>query len=288
MRWRGREQSENVEDRRGVTPGGLAIGGGLGTIVLIGVFLLMGGDPGRLLQMLNQTELSTDGSVHPGQTGQTGALNDEGKEFVSVVLKDTEDVWGELFRQAGRTYEPPGLVLFSGRVQSGCGVAGAASGPFYCPEDGKVYIDLSFYDELRERFGAPGDFAQAYVIAHEVGHHVQRLLGISERVAAMRERVSEEEYNQLSVRLELQADFLAGVWANHAERAKQILEAGDIEEALNAASAIGDDRLQRQATGTVTPDAFTHGTSAQRVRWFRKGFETGDMSQGDTFAADRL
>jgi predicted metalloprotease len=198
------------------------------------------------------------------------------------------DIWGALFQKAGRTYEPPGLVLFSGAVRSGCGVAGAASGPFYCPEDGKVYIDLSFYDELRERFGAPGDFAQAYVIAHEIGHHVQNLLGISERVSSMRGRVSTEEYNQLSVRLELQADFLAGVWAHHAERAKQILESGDIEEALNAASAIGDDRLQREATGTVTPDSFTHGTSAQRVRWFRLGFETGDMSRGDTFSADRL
>lgn len=282
MRWKGREQSQNVEDRRGARPGGLMIGGGLGTVVVVVVFVLLGGDPRQILQLVGQTQMTTSGPVEPGAPA---GENDEGKQFVSVVLKDTEDVWGALFERSGRTYEPPVLVLFRDQVQSGCGVAGASTGPFYCPADHKVYVDLGFYDDLRDRFGAPGDFAQAYVIAHEVGHHVQNLLGISDQVSSMRGRVSQEEYNRLSVRLELQADFLAGVWAHHAERAKQILESGDLEEALNAASAIGDDRLQREATGTVTPDSFTHGTSAQRVRWFRKGFETGDMTQGDTFAA---
>jgi predicted metalloprotease len=285
MRWRGREQSENVEDRRRLGPRGLAIGGGLGTVVLVGVYLLLGGNPRQLLQILGQTEEMTTGS---SRSAPTTPENDEAGQFVGVVLKDTEDVWGAIFRESGRSYEPPQLVLFRGQVESGCGLAGSATGPFYCPGDRKVYIDLSFFDELRDRFGAPGDFAQAYVIAHEIGHHVQNLLGTSERVAAMRGRVSTAEYDQLSVRLELQADFLAGVWANRAEQAKHILETGDIEEALNAASAIGDDRLQREAAGTVTPDSFTHGTSAQRVRWFRKGFETGDLSQGDTFAADPL
>lgn len=285
MRWKGREQSGNVEDRRGAGTGGLVIGGGVGTVVLVAAYLLLGGDPAQLFQMLGQTQVTTQA---PAGSGQTTAAGDEGREFVGVVLKDTEDVWSALFAAEGRAYEPPHVVLFSGAVQSGCGVAGAATGPFYCPADRRVYVDLAFYDDLRERFGAPGDFAQAYVIAHEVGHHVQNLLGVSERVAAMRERMSRRDANELSVRLELQADFYAGVWAHHAQRMKQILEAGDIEEALNAASAIGDDRLQRQATGTVTPDSFTHGTSEQRVRWFRRGFETGDMAQGDTFATDRL
>ena len=285
MRWKGREQSGNVEDRRGMRPGGLMVGGGLGTLLIVVVFLLMGGDPRQVLQIVGQTQMSTSEPVDPGNAVPG---SDEGREFVAVVLKDTEDVWDALFQQAGRTYQPAHLVLFRDAVQSGCGVAGAASGPFYCPADRSVYIDLSFYDELRDRFGAPGDFAQAYVIAHEVGHHVQNQLGITERVSSLRGRVSAEEYNRLSVRLELQADFFAGVWAHHAERAKQILESGDLEEALNAASAIGDDRLQREATGTVTPDSFTHGTSAQRVRWFRRGFETGDMSQGDTFSAEGL
>ncbi len=285
MRWKGREQSGNVEDRRGVGGGGLVLGGGIGTVVLVAAYLLLGGDPSQLFQMLGQTQMSSGGGI---QTEQTGGIADEGREFVAVVLKDTEDVWGALFAAAGRTYEPPAVVLFSGGVQSACGVAGSSTGPFYCPADGKVYIDLSFYDELRDRFGAPGDFAQAYVIAHEIGHHVQNLLGVSERVAALRERLSEREANELSVRVELQADFYAGVWAHHAQRTKRILEEGDIEEALNAASAIGDDRLQRRSTGTVTPDSFTHGTSDQRMRWFRRGFETGDLAQGDTFSADRL
>jgi predicted metalloprotease len=279
MRWKGRERSGNVEDRRGMRPAGMAIGGGLGTIALLLVVWLMGGNP---LQVLEQTQLSTP------ETGTTAPVDDAASEFVSVVLKDTEDVWDALFRQSGQTYEPPRLVLFSEAVRSGCGIAGAAVGPFYCPSDRTVYLDLSFYEDLRTRFGAPGDFAQAYVIAHEVGHHVQNLLGVSDQVHDLRGRVSTEEFNQMSVRLELQADFYAGVWAHHAERMKQILETGDVEEALNAASAIGDDRLQRQAQGQVTPDSFTHGTSEQRMRWFRRGLETGDPGQGDTFRAERL
>lgn len=287
MRWRGRQQSGNIEDRRGVRPGGLAIGGGLGTMLVVLVFVLLGGDPRQILQLVGQTGMTTSAPAAPG-AGEGAGVPDEGREFVAVVLQDTEDAWAAIFQASGRTYEPPTLVLFRDQVQSGCGVAGASTGPFYCPADRKIYIDLVFYDELRDRFGAPGDFAQAYVIAHEVGHHVQNLLGISEQVQSMRGRVSREEFNRLSVRLELQADFFAGVWAHHAQRAKQVLEQGDLEEALNAASAIGDDRLQREATGTVTPDSFTHGTSAQRVRWFRRGFETGDLSQGDTFAAANL
>jgi predicted metalloprotease len=241
--------------------------------------MFLGGDPTVLLQ--NQ-----GGSPGlPGQIAQTPE-DDERAQFVSVVLADTEDVWNELFSRMGRHYEEPVLVLFSGQVSSACGMASAAVGPFYCPGDAKLYVDLSFYDQLRRRFGAPGDFAQAYVIAHEVGHHVQNQLGITSKMEQARGRMSQEEYNRLSVRLELQADFLAGVWAHHAERSKHILEAGDIEEALHAASVIGDDALQRQTQGRVVPDSFTHGTSAQRVRWFRKGFESGDVSQGDTFAVD--
>ena len=285
MRWRGREQSGNVEDRRGMRPGGLVLGGGIGSVVLLVAFMLLGGDPRQLLQIMGQSQ---DVSPSATQTAPANPAQDEAKQFVAVVLKDTEDVWGALFQQMGKTYEPPHLVLFEDRVESACGLAGAAVGPFYCPGDRQVYLDLGFYDELRERFGAPGDFAQAYVIAHEVGHHVQNLLGISERVERLRESVSKAEANQLSVRLELQADFFAGVWAHHAEQSKHILESGDIEEALNAATAIGDDRLQRQSTGTVTPDSFTHGTSAQRVRWFRLGFETGDVSKGDTFGTEQL
>ena len=285
MRWKGREQSGNVEDRRGMRPGGLMVGGGLGTLLIVVVFLLMGGDPRQVLQIVGQTQMSTSEPTGPGTAVPE---SDEGREFVAVVLKDTEDIWGALFQQAGRTYQPAHLVLFRDAVQSGCGVAGAASGPFYCPADRNVYIDLSFYDELRDRFGAPGDFAQAYVIAHEVGHHVQDQLGITEQVSSLRGRVSAEEYNRLSVRLELQADFFAGVWAHHAERAKQILESGDLEEALHAASAIGDDRLQQQAQGRIVPESFTHGSSEQRVRWFKRGFESGDMNQCNTFKAASL
>jgi predicted metalloprotease len=208
--------------------------------------------------------------------------------FVSVVLADTEKVWTEQFRRMGETYRVPQLVLFSGRVSSACGLASSATGPFYCPGDQKVYVDLSFYEELKEQFDAPGDFAQAYVIAHEVGHHVQKLLGITDQVDAMRGRVSKQQENELSVRLELQADFLAGMWAHHAEKNWKILEAGDVEEALNAATAIGDDRIQQRTQGHVVPDSFTHGSSAQRLRWFRKGLQTGDFKQGDTFSAKEL
>ena len=279
MRWRGRQGSGNVEDRRGMGGGGkIAIGGGAGVIILI-ISLLLGQNP---LEYINPG--GGDGSQIQQQQQPLSEEENEKAEFVRVVLKDTEDVWNKLFQERGETYQEPKLVLFSGVDQSGCGTASAAMGPFYCPEDAKVYIDLSFYDDLQSRFGAPGDFAMAYVVAHEVGHHVQDLWGISDKVHAMRQRLSEEEYNKLSVKLELQADFLAGVWAHHDQELNNILEPGDIEEALTAANAIGDDRLQKQSQGYVVPDAFTHGTSAQRMYWFKKGFETGDIEQGDTFA----
>jgi predicted metalloprotease len=279
MRWRESRQSDNVEDRRGIGRGGLAIGGGLGTVLLLVAALLFGGDPRKILEQ-------SPNNPAP-QSQQANQQNDEGKQFVSSVLGSTEDIWRQLFQQNGRQYREPKLVLFTGEVDSACGQTSAAVGPFYCPGDEKVYIDLSFYRELKERFRAPGDFAQAYVIAHEVGHHVQKLLGISDRVDAQRRRMSESEFNQISVRLELQADFFAGVWAHYAEQ-RGLLEVGDIEEALQAATAIGDDRLQREAQGYVVPDSFTHGTSEQRVRWFRKGYQTGDMRQGDTFNARSL
>ena len=281
MRWKGRERSDNVEDRRGARPGGLVIGGGLGGAVLLLVFVLLGGDPRQFLQL--QSQLSTE--APPAATAPSAPADDEASEFVSVVLKDTEDVWSALFAERGAEYVRPRLVLFTGQVESACGSASAAVGPFYCPADSRVYLDTEFFAELDRRFGAPGDFAQAYVIAHEVGHHVQNLLGVSDRVHALRGRVSEAEYNAASVRLELQADFYAGVWAHHAQAMRQVLEPGDVEEALNAASAIGDDRLQQEARGYVVPESFTHGTSEQRLRWFRRGFETGDLRQGDTFAA---
>jgi predicted metalloprotease len=260
--------------------GRAVVGGGIGTLLLALVVYLMGGDPSVLMPS----------GQEPAPAGRSApaAPNDEQKQFVSVVLADTEDVWNRLFQERGQTYREPTLVLFTDAVESACGYASAASGPFYCPLDGKVYIDLSFYDELQRRFGAPGDFAQAYVIAHEVGHHVQNLLGISDRVQAARQRVSREQGNQLSVRLELQADFLAGVWAHHAQRMKQILDQEDLDEAMQAASAIGDDRIQRRTRGYVVPESFTHGTSAQRVRWFRRGWESGRLSEGDTFSAREL
>lgn len=296
MRWRMGRRSENVEDRRGsgmgggfggggmrVSRGGL---GGMGLVVVVVLALLFGVDPTLLL-----TELGGPTQVAPeqrqGQTGQPGQ-SDEMSQFVSVVLADTEDTWRDIFRNGNKEYRLPKLVLFSGAVQSACGFAQAAVGPFYCPGDQKVYIDLSFFRDLRSRFGAPGDFAQAYVIAHEVGHHVQTLLGISQQVISMRQRVSEAEGNALSVRQELQADCFAGVWAHHADKARQILEQGDVEEALNAASAIGDDRLQKQAQGHITPESFTHGSSEQRVRWFRTGLDKGVMQACDTFQAGRL
>jgi predicted metalloprotease len=280
MRWRDQRRSGNVEDRRGM-PGGLVIGGG-GTIIVLLLALLFGADPRVLLQQLSTSQPAT-----PTPSATNGAP-DEAKEFVSVVLAETEDVWTQRFRTMGGEYREPTLVLFTNQAESACGYASAAVGPFYCPGDEKVYLDLGFFQELKDRLGAPGDFAEAYVIAHEVGHHVQKLLGISDQVQQARARMSQEEYNQVSVRLELQADFFAGVWAHDAQQLHKILEPGDIEEALNAASEIGDDRLQRRAQGYVVPDAFTHGTSEQRVRWFKKGFETGDLSQGDTFKARQL
>ncbi|RYD44825.1 MAG: metalloprotease [Verrucomicrobiaceae bacterium] len=287
MRWEGRRQSENVEDRRaeggGRRGGGLVLGGGLGTLVLVVVVMLLGGDPRALLEMANQAPVQQTNSEYV-----SSPEDEKLKELVSVVLADTEEIWDEEFRKLGGTYQQPKLVVFAGGVRSGCGFADAQVGPFYCPADMTVYVDLSFFRELSERFGAPGDFAQAYVIAHEVGHHVQKLLGTSDKVHAARGRVSEAEQNELSVRLELQADFLAGMWARKAQEKFNFLDKGDLEEALRAANAIGDDTLQKQAQGRVVPDSFTHGTSEQRVRWFRKGFETGDIRQGDTFRARDL
>jgi predicted metalloprotease len=278
MRWQGRQGSGNVEDRRG--RGGLAIGGGIGGVIVLVLSLLFGGNPSDILNGGGGQPAAEQGT---GASGNTAAQDEKG-QFVSVVLKDTEDVWNKLFReQLGQDYREPRLVLFSGRDQSGCGTATAATGPFYCPADQKVYIDLSFYDQLRSRFQAPGDFAMAYVIAHEVGHHIQNQLGISGQVHQQQQQLGKAEANALSVRLELQADFLAGVWAHHAQEMKNILETGDIEEALGAANAIGDDRLQMESQGYVVPDAFTHGTSEQRMYWFKKGFKTGDINQGDTF-----
>ena len=284
MRWQMGRRSDNIEDRRGMPVGrGAAVGGGIGTLVLVLLAMYFGVDPSVILQGTDPGDSRPAPSVQ-----QRPAADDPLREFVSVVLADTEDTWRELFKQMGRQYQEPKLVLFSGAVQSACGFAQAAVGPFYCPGDKKVYIDLSFYRDLRERIGAPGDFAQAYVIAHEVGHHVQNLLGIAERIHSAQGRRSQTEANALQVRIELQADCLAGVWASNAQRARQILEAGDIEEGLNAASAIGDDRLQRQSQGRVVPESFTHGSSAQRVRWFKRGIETGDPGQCDTFTAAKL
>ena len=285
MRWQGRQGSQNVDDRR--RSGGTAkkVGGGLGigTIILVILALIMGENP---LQFINLT-----GGGSAPQT-QSAPLSEQDKalgEFVSVVLKETEDVWNELFpKQLNRRYVEPGLVLFTGQDRSACGFASAATGPFYCPADQKVYIDLEFYNTLQKRFGASGDFAMAYVVGHEVGHHVQNLLGITSKVSQQRGRIPEADYNDLSVRLELQADFLAGVWAHHMQKNNNLLEEGDFEEAMNAAHTIGDDNIQKRSRGYVVPESFTHGTSAQRMRWFRKGFETGDLNQGDTFNTSNL
>ncbi|MGE5349297.1 MAG: neutral zinc metallopeptidase [Actinomycetota bacterium] len=276
MKWQGRRGSQNVEDRRGMSTGTKVVGGGIGTLVIVLLVYLLGGDPSGILQQSG-----------PGQaSGPVEATEEENAmaQFVSVVLADTEEVWGKLFAQSGETYRQPTLVLFRDQVQSACGYATAASGPFYCPADEKVYIDLSFCDDLRNKYGAYGDFAVAYVIAHEVGHHVQNLMGILEEVQTERQRLSEVRANQLTVRLELQADFLAGVWAHYADKMFSSIEEGDIEEALNAASSIGDDVLQKKYQGRVIPDAFTHGTAAQRSSWLRKGWITGDLNQGDTFS----
>ena len=282
MLWQGRRESENVEDARGSGGRRLVVGGGIGTIVLVVIYLLLGGDPQALFNSQQGAQLSQPGQI------DSQAPQDEASKFVAVVLADTEDAWNDVFRQMGRKYEEPRLVLFTDVIQSGCGFARGATGPFYCPQDRQVYIDLGFFRQLQERLGAGGDFAEAYVIAHEVGHHVQKLLGITDRVDAARRRASEAESNRLSVRLELQADFLAGVWARYADRVKHVVEDGDIEEAMRAASAVGDDRLQRRSRGYVVPDSFTHGTSEQRVRRFRRGYDTGDIRQGDTFNAREL
>lgn len=289
MKWKGRRSSSNVEDRRGSSRSGMGggiggksiMGGGFGIIIII-IIALLGGDIGSFLN-------PNSGVVDPGSQApyESTQQEDELAEFVSVVLADTEDVWTEIFRENGRTYQKPTLVLFNDSVQSACGVAGSSTGPFYCPADQKVYIDLEFYQQLSQRFGAPGDFAMAYVVAHEVGHHVQTLLGISQQVQDLRGRVSETEYNTYLVRLELQADYLAGVFA-HYVHGRGYLEEGDLEEAINAANAIGDDRLQKQSQGYVIPDSFTHGTSEQRMRWFKRGFQYGDLEHGDTFNTNDL
>ena len=286
MKWEGNRQSDNVEDRRG--DGAPMLGGrsiGIGTIVvaLIGGWVL-GINPLTLLGVLS----GGGNVVQAPAPAQAPPAHDTMAQFVSTVLADTEDVWGPIFQQGGGAYREPRLVLFRGAVPTACGTGQAAMGPFYCPGDQKVYIDLSFYDQLKNQLGAPGDFAQAYVIAHEVGHHVQHLLGISGQVEQMRGRVSQVAYNRLSVKLELQADCLAGVWAHHADQQRQILEQGDIEEAMNAAAKIGDDALQRAQTGQVVPDSFTHGTSAQRQRWFRTGLQSGSVQACDTFSAANL
>jgi len=284
MRWQTSRRSENVEDQRGsVITRGPVIGGGVAIIIVV-VGLLLGADPTTLLETVGGSSSSSyTQETIPGTT-----VDQESADFVAAVLGETEDVWREIFAQSGRSYQDPHLVLYSGTVQSACGYGDAATGPFYCPGDQKVYLDMSFFNELERRFGASGDFAQAYVIAHEIGHHVQNQLGVMSQVEQMRGRVSDAEYRQLSVRLELQADFLAGVWAHHAQKSRQILESGDIEEALGAASAVGDDRIQKRTQGYIVPDAFTHGSSEQRVRWFRKGLETGDLQQGDTFNAEQI
>lgn len=284
MRWRGQRQSSNIEDRRGLRVSRRAGISGVGGIVLGLLALYFTNDPSMLLQSLSGGD-TTETSSGPYQESAAEA---ESRGLIAVTLADTETVWGQLFSQAGKQYQAPTLVLFTDAVESACGTAQSAVGPFYCPGDHKVYIDLSFYDELSQRFGAPGDFAKAYVIAHEVGHHVQNLLGTSEQVQRARQSGDAAQANALSVRLELQADCYAGVWAYHTNQERQLLEAGDIEAGLNAASAIGDDKLQLQSRGYVSPDSFTHGSSAQRVRWFKRGIDNGDTQQCDTFKASSL
>ena len=305
MRWRTGRRSDNIEDRRGIPSRGgggtfsgrrmpvgrrTATGGGLGLVLVVVLALVFGVDPRLLLDTGGQGPLDQPVVVGdaPGAGGLAQSRQDELADFVSVVLADTEDTWNAIFRAGGADYREPRLVLFTDHVNSACGLSKAAMGPFYCPADEKVYIDLSFYDELQNRFRAPGDFAQAYVIAHEIGHHVQNLLGISDQVSRAQRAVGRSDSNRLSVMLELQADCYAGVWANHAQRARQILEQGDIEEGLNAAAQIGDDRMQRRSGGFVMPDSFTHGSSEQRARWFRKGLATGDMATCNTFDAAEL
>ena len=282
MKWIGRERSGNVEDRRGMARP--VAGVGIVGIIIAVIYMFLGGDPQQVTQILQQQQVG-----NTSVPAKAPDPNDEDAAFVAVVLKDTEDIWEKLFQEKfGESYRKPTLVLFDGAVESGCGSAQSSTGPFYCPSDEKLYIDLSFYRELKERFNAPGDFAMAYVVAHEVGHHVQNLLGTSDKVHNAQQQADAKEANRLSVRLELQADFYAGLWAHYADKWKGVLEDGDIEEALNAANAIGDDRLQRESGGRVVPDAFTHGTSEQRMYWFKKGFSTGVMEDGDTFNARSL
>lgn len=309
MRWRDRKGSENIEDRRGEPrmrrfpfPGGGGMGGRgvripipagkgggisiVGLLFLLGLMFFLGIDPRALLQDGPIETGSRRPQLQPQRQGtpQETAQEAETRQFTSVVLKTTEEIWSEKFRQSGSTYKQPRLVLFRDATQSACGTGVSQMGPFYCPLDQKVYIDLSFFDDLQRRFDAPGDFAQAYVIAHEIGHHIQTLLGVTEQVVSARQRAGEREGNAIQVRMELQADCYAGIWAHQAQNSLQLVEAGDIDEALNAAAAIGDDKLQRRSQGYVVPDAFTHGTSDQRVRWFRRGFESGDMASCDTFS----
>lgn len=282
MKWIGRRESSNVEDRRSFSGGKVAAGGGIGAVVIYLLYTLLSGgeiDPGQV-----QREMGNETSQSAPLTPEQQKADDERASFVKVVMADTEDVWNKIFADQGQRYQEPTLVLFRDGVSSACGSASAASGPFYCPGDGKLYIDLSFYEDLQNKLNAPGDFPMAYVVAHEVGHHIQNLMGTTDKMQELRGRLSETEYNKYSVMLELQADFYAGLWAHHAQKMKNILDPDDIGEALTAASAIGDDRLQKQSTGQVVPDAFTHGTSAQRMQWFKKGFETGDLQQGNTFA----
>lgn len=292
MRWQGRRQSDNVEDQRNNSGGGIPKGrvyGGIGCggIILIALIVILGGNPQGLIEGMNSqpaqtTQVEKSSNPYDEQSDQLAS-------FVRVVLADTEDVWSKLFiEQIGERYQPPTMVLFSDKVRSACGFASAASGPFYCPRDQKLYIDLSFYGDMKNKFGASGDFAMAYVVAHEVGHHVQNLLGITDQVQSQRGKISQTEYNDLSVRLELQADFLAGVWAHHDHKMHNILEKGDYEEAMNAANAIGDDRIQKRTQGYIVPDSFTHGSSAQRKYWFDLGIRSGDLSKGDTFKARNI
>ena len=279
MLWQGRRESDNVEDRRGIGGGHVIAGGGIIGVIILLVKFFLGGSG-------NDTQLQVPDQNQP-LSAEEKARQDQEVPFVRTVLAETEDVWTQLMQKQGVTYTDPKLVLFTDATQSGCGFAQSATGPFYCPSDQKVYIDLSFHDELKDRFHASGDFAMAYVIAHEIGHHIQKLLGTSDKIDRLRQQLSDEEFNKYSVRLELQADFYAGVWA-HYEQGKGILEKGDIEEALNAANQIGDDRLQKESQGYVVPESFTHGTSEQRMHWFRKGYETGDINQGDTFNTNDL
>jgi len=279
MQWFGRRESTNVEDRRGFSGGGIAAGGGIIGVIIYLLYTFLGGnsvDPSQIPQINPQNSQTT-------LTPEQQKADDQRASFVKVVLADTEDVWTELFKQNGQQYTDPTLVMFRNSVASACGNASAASGPFYCPNDSKLYIDLSFFEEMQDKLKAPGDFAMAYVIAHEVGHHIQKLNGTAQKFEQLRSHSSEKEANRYSVMVELQADFLAGVWAHYEQKKNNIIDKGDIEEALNAANAIGDDRLQKETEGVVVPDAFTHGTSQQRVYWFKKGLETGDMNQGNTF-----